>query len=64
VLAYAWDLCEIRDHSFLAAPPRPYMGGEVSGSGPSRLQVYANPNYRGNLETIAIGWVNEGARRW
>jgi hypothetical protein len=45
-----WDLCEIRclceirDPSFLAAPPRPYMGGEVSGSGPSRLQVYANPN--------------------
>jgi hypothetical protein len=30
--------------SFLAAPPRPYMGGEVSGSGPSQLQVYANPN--------------------
>jgi hypothetical protein len=45
-----WDLCEIRylceirDRAFLAAPPRPYMGGEVSGSGPSRLQVYANPN--------------------
>jgi hypothetical protein len=45
-----WDLweirclCEIRDSPFLAAPPRPYMGGEVSGSGPSRLQVYANPN--------------------
>jgi hypothetical protein len=39
------DLCEIRLSSpFLAAPPRPYMGGEVSGSGPSRLQVYANPN--------------------
>jgi hypothetical protein len=30
--------------SFLAAPPRPYIGGEVSGSGPSRLQVYANLN--------------------
>jgi hypothetical protein len=29
---------------FLAAPHRPYMGGEVSGSGPSRLQVFANPN--------------------
>jgi hypothetical protein len=47
---YTWDLCETRclceitDRSFLAAPPRPYMGGEVSGSGPSRLQVYANPN--------------------
>jgi hypothetical protein len=45
-----WDLCEIRrlceirDPSFLVAPPRPYMGGEVSGSGPSWLQVYANPN--------------------
>jgi hypothetical protein len=45
-----WDLCEIRclceirDRSFLAAPPRPYMRGEVSGSDPSRLQVYANPN--------------------
>jgi hypothetical protein len=45
-----WDLCEIkclceiRDRPFLAAPPRPYMAGEVSGSGPSRLQVYANPN--------------------
>jgi hypothetical protein len=25
------------DCLFLAAPPRPYMGGEVSGSGPSRL---------------------------
>jgi hypothetical protein len=38
-----WDLCEIRclceirNSSFLAAPPRPYMGGKVSGSGPSRL---------------------------
>jgi hypothetical protein len=45
-----WDLCEIRclceiaDSLFLAAPPRPYMGGEVSGSSPSQLQVYANPN--------------------
>jgi hypothetical protein len=38
-------VCEIRENSsFLAAPPRPYMGDEVSGSGPSRLQVYANPN--------------------
>jgi hypothetical protein len=45
-----WDLCEIRLSPFLAAPPRPYMGGEVSGSGPSRLQVYANPNYFGLLE--------------
>jgi hypothetical protein len=46
VLAYARSdcLCEIRDRPFLAAPPCPYMGGEVSGSGPSRLQVYANPN--------------------
>jgi hypothetical protein len=50
VLAYVWDLCEIRylceigDLPFLAAPPCPYMGGEVSGSGPSRLQVFANPN--------------------
>jgi hypothetical protein len=25
-------------------PPSPYMGGEVSGSGPSQLQVIANPN--------------------
>jgi hypothetical protein len=25
-------------------PSSPYMGGEVSGSGPSRLQLYANPN--------------------
>jgi hypothetical protein len=37
VLAYARGiyasldcLCEIRDHPFLAAPPRPYMGGKVS----------------------------------
>jgi hypothetical protein len=30
--------------SLLAAPPRPYMGGEVSGFGPSQLQVFANPN--------------------
>jgi hypothetical protein len=50
VQAYAWDLCEIRclceiaDVYFLAAPPCPYMGGEVSGSSPSRLQVFANPN--------------------
>jgi hypothetical protein len=29
---------------FMAAPPRHYMGGEVSGSGPSQLQVDANPN--------------------
>jgi hypothetical protein len=29
----------------LAAPPCPYMGDEVSGSGLSRLQVYAKPNY-------------------
>jgi hypothetical protein len=28
----------------LATPPRPYMGGKVSGSGPSRLQVFVNPN--------------------
>jgi hypothetical protein len=28
--------------AFLAAPPHPYMGGEVSGFGLSRLQVYAN----------------------
>jgi hypothetical protein len=40
---YMWDLCEIgclceiRDRSPLAAPPRPYMGDEVSGSSPSRL---------------------------
>jgi hypothetical protein len=46
----SWDLCEIRclceigDPSFLAASPRPYMGGEVSGSGPSWLQAYANLN--------------------
>jgi hypothetical protein len=44
-----WDLCEIRCLCgivplFLAAPPRPYMGGEVSRSGPSRLQVFTNPN--------------------
>jgi hypothetical protein len=45
-----WDLCEIRClceiilSLFLAAPPCPYMGGEVSGSGSSRLQVFANPN--------------------
>jgi hypothetical protein len=45
-----WDLCEIRClceiryRSFLAALPRPYMGGEVLGSGPSQVQVYANPN--------------------
>jgi hypothetical protein len=50
VLAYAWVLCEIRclceigDVPFLAAPPCPYMGGEVSGSSPSWLQVFANPN--------------------
>jgi hypothetical protein len=50
VLAYARDLCEIRclceigEISFLAAPPCPYMGGEVSRSDPSRLQVFANPN--------------------
>jgi hypothetical protein len=29
---------------FLAAPLRPYMGGEVSGSGPNRLHVYTNLN--------------------
>jgi hypothetical protein len=28
----------------LGRPSSPYMGGKVSGSGPSRLQVYANPN--------------------
>jgi hypothetical protein len=44
-----WDLCEIRClcgivPPFLAAPPRPYMGGKVSGSGPSWLKVFANPN--------------------
>jgi hypothetical protein len=45
-----WDLCEIRylckirDPSFLAAPPRLIWEGEVSGSDPSRLQVYVNPN--------------------
>jgi hypothetical protein len=48
VLAYAREkdrICARLDFdAFLAAPPRPYMGGEVSGSGPSRLQVYANPN--------------------
>jgi hypothetical protein len=48
VLVYArGEIGSMRDQrltSFLAAPPCPYMGGEVSGSGPSRLQVYANPN--------------------
>jgi hypothetical protein len=29
---------------FLDDPPHPYTGGEVSESGPSRLQVYGNPN--------------------
>jgi hypothetical protein len=39
------DQVSMRDcPPLLAAPPRPYMGGEVSGSSPSRLQVYANPN--------------------
>jgi hypothetical protein len=32
------------DDPFLAASPRPYMGGEVSGSGLSRLQINVNPN--------------------
>jgi hypothetical protein len=44
-----WDLCEIgclcEISLFLATPPRPYMGDDVSGSDPSRLQVFANPNY-------------------
>jgi hypothetical protein len=50
VLAYERDLCEIRclceigEISFLAAPPCPYMGGKVSRSGPSWLQVFVNPN--------------------
>jgi hypothetical protein len=35
-------LCKIVP--FLATSPRPYMGDEVSRSGPSRLQVFANPN--------------------
>jgi hypothetical protein len=39
-----WDQVSMRDCPFLAAPPRPYMGGEVSGSDPNRLQVFANPN--------------------
>jgi hypothetical protein len=28
---YMWDLCEIVDSLFLAAPPRPYMGGRDLG---------------------------------
>jgi hypothetical protein len=49
VLAYAWDLCEISclceigDLAFLASPPRPYMGGEVSGSGPSWVTCVCKP---------------------
>jgi hypothetical protein len=46
-----WDLCEIKclceirlSSPFLATPPRPNMGGEVSRSGPNRLQVFANLN--------------------
>jgi hypothetical protein len=48
VLAYAHGgdrICARSEiDAFLAAPPRLYMGGEVSGSGPSRLQVDVNPN--------------------
>jgi hypothetical protein len=47
VLAYARDLCEIRLSIWPPSwPPLLALiwGGEVSGSGLSRLQVFANPN--------------------
>jgi hypothetical protein len=28
------------------------------------VPIYTDANYRGNLETVAMGWLIEGARWW